>query len=78
MELRVDEPRIADVALDQKGELLLASLPDYSWQLQVKRIVPGTQYNDGRSYFLVEADLLGQTDLLLPGQGNNVEPRSGP
>jgi len=80
VELRVDEPRIADVELGQKGELLLASLPDYSWQVQIKRIVPGTQYNDGQSFFLVEADLLGQTDLLLPGMQGvaklNVEPRS--
>ena len=80
VELRVDEPRVADVELGQKGELLLASLPDYSWQVQIKRIVPGTQYNDGQSFFLVEADLLGQTDLLLPGMQGvaklNVEPRS--
>ena len=80
VELSVDEPRIADVELGQKGELLLASLPDYSWQVQIKRIVPGTQYNDGQSFFLVEADLLGQTDLLLPGMQGvaklNVEPRS--
>ena len=44
-----------------------SAFPDQQWPIEVIRIVPNTQFEDGQAFFRVEAQLSGQTAQLLPG-----------
>lgn len=66
--LQVDERSIGDVAIDQRGQLVLASMPGEHLPVVVRKITPVTTAKDGRNFFRVEASL--RTDpgaRLRPG-----------
>jgi RND family efflux transporter MFP subunit len=65
--LKVDEQRITDVALGQRGVLVLSSLPHEKYEFTVKKITSITTAEDGRNYFRVEADLDKLSPRLRPG-----------
>lgn len=65
--LDVDETQIADIALDQKGQLVVSSLPGENFSLVVNKITPVSKAHDGRNTFKVEARLAETPAGLRPG-----------
>jgi len=65
--LQVDERDIADVAVAQRGELLLTAWPADSVPFTVETITPVSTAREGRNYFKVEAKLDQTPDRLRPG-----------
>ena len=65
--LQVDERDISDVAVGQRGALLLAAAPDTSLALTVDKITPVSTAREGRNYFRVEARLDRTPERLQPG-----------
>lgn len=65
--LQVDERDIADVAVPQRGELLLTAWPSDSVPFTVETITPVATAREGRNYFTVEAKLDQAPDRLRPG-----------
>ena len=65
--IQIRESRISELPEIATGELLLSAFPDQQWPIEVIRIVPNTQFEDGQAFFRVEAQLSGQTAQLLPG-----------
>jgi multidrug efflux pump subunit AcrA (membrane-fusion protein) len=55
--LQVDEHKVADVALGQRGELVLSSMPNQRYPFAVKTITPVSAAKEGRNYFRIEARL---------------------
>lgn len=66
--LNVDESDIRYIAESQEGGMVLTSLPETSLPLKVSKITPVSKSEEGRNYFEVEAQLLGDQILeLRPG-----------
>jgi RND family efflux transporter MFP subunit len=65
--VEVDERDIADVAVGQRGELALPSLPGEVTPLSVEKITPVSVAKEGRNYFRVEAHLDKSSNRLRPG-----------
>lgn len=66
--LLVDEHKVADVGLGQRGELVLASMPNERFPFAVKKITPVSAAKEGRNFFRVEAQLDGDPGpRLRPG-----------
>lgn len=65
--LKVDERDIADLQLNQPGELVLTSLPGRSYPLTVTKVTPVSVAEDGRNYFRIEADLAPGAVAVRPG-----------
>ncbi|MFT6046524.1 MAG: multidrug resistance efflux pump, partial [Arenicella sp.] len=65
--LKVDERDISYIQQGQNVELLLSSLPDQTFALDVDSITPMTTAGDGRNFFRVEAELDDPNGILRPG-----------
>lgn len=65
--MQVDESRIAEVRLDQTGDLVVTALPDVEFPLAVTKITPVADAAEGRNTFRVEAAVAGATTALGPG-----------
>ncbi|MFC1542032.1 HlyD family efflux transporter periplasmic adaptor subunit [Candidatus Latescibacterota bacterium] len=65
--LQVNENRIADVRIGQRGGLVLSALPNLSFNFIIKRITPISEASEGRNYFRAEAQLDSISDYLRPG-----------
>ncbi len=65
--MRVPERRIDDVAVGQRGRLLLSALPREPFPLEVTRITPVTVAENGSAFFRVEARLARASTRLRPG-----------
>ena len=65
--LDVDETQIADIALNQNGQLVVSSLPGDNFPLVVSKITPVSRAHDGRNSFKVEARLTDTPAGLRPG-----------
>lgn len=65
--LQVDERDVADVAVGQRGALMLAASPSDPIGLTVEKITPVSTAREGRNYFRVEARLDRTPDRLRPG-----------
>jgi multidrug efflux pump subunit AcrA (membrane-fusion protein) len=65
--LDVDETQIADIALNQTGQLVVSSLPGENFPLVVSKITPVSKAHDGRNTFRVEARLADTPAGLRPG-----------
>ena len=55
--LQVDEHRIGDIAEGQRGEMVLAPMPNQRFALRLSKITPVSVTKEGRNYFRVEAQL---------------------
>ena len=55
--IQVDERHIADLKLNQRGELVLSSMPSDRFQFVVTKITPVNTAREGRNFFRVEAQL---------------------
>lgn len=68
--LFVDERDIAQVQAGQESELKLTGLPTELFAARVKLITPISEVREGRNYFRVELELIGDAkrmELLRPG-----------
>jgi multidrug resistance efflux pump len=65
--LQVDEYRIADVKLRQRGILVLPALMDRNFEFEVEKITPISTQKEGKNFFRVEAKLLVSSEVLRPG-----------
>ena len=66
--LKIDERDIVQLREGQRGELVLAGLPGEHFQIQVIRIAPVAQPEDGRNSFRVEARMVGGSpSRIQPG-----------
>ena len=65
--LEVDESRIADVRIEQKGVLVLTALPDEKFHFTVEKVTPVSTARDGHNFFRVEAQLERSEVRLRPG-----------
>lgn len=65
--LKVDERYIADLARRQRGRLVLASLPDASFDFEVTRLTAIAIAEGGINHFRVEGRLLEADPALRPG-----------
>ena len=67
VELRVPEPRIADVKVGQRGELAAAAHPGDFLPIQIVHVNPMAEVFDGHNVFRVRAKLLEGRAWLRPG-----------
>ncbi|HKY31470.1 MAG TPA: HlyD family efflux transporter periplasmic adaptor subunit [Candidatus Polarisedimenticolia bacterium] len=65
--LRVDERDVSHVSPDQKGTLILTSLPESRFRFTVRKVTPVSIIDEGRNYFLAEATLDEPNQRLRPG-----------
>ncbi len=65
--LKVDERDIRDVRIGDRGELLLASMPNDRLPMRVARVTPVSTAEEGRNFFRVEAQLERGAERLRPG-----------
>jgi RND family efflux transporter MFP subunit len=65
--LQVDDRDIARVAVGQRGELVLSSLPDRTMPFTVSSVTSVATQHDGRNVFRVEAQVQGAPARLRPG-----------
>ena len=65
--LFVDEYRIQDIQTGQKGELLLAAMPDQSFSFVIEQLTYLAEARDGLTVYRVEAALENGMEILRPG-----------
>ncbi len=65
--MKVDERDIMEVAVGQRGDLALASMPHDALPLVVEKITPVSTAEEGRNYFRVEASVNSGIEKLRPG-----------
>ena len=65
--LDVDETQIGDIAIGQKGLLVVSSLPGEEFALAVTKITPVSKAHDGHNTFRVEGQLETAALALRPG-----------
>jgi hypothetical protein len=65
--LRVDERDIAAVALGQRGELAVASMPGERFAFSVTKVTSVNTAKEGVNFFRVEANLEHRDMRLRPG-----------
>jgi multidrug efflux pump subunit AcrA (membrane-fusion protein) len=65
--IEVDERDIADVAVGQRGSLLLSAFPSEEIKVTVEKVTPVSTAKEGRNFFRVEAQFDQPHDRLRPG-----------
>ena len=65
--LQVDDRDIARVAVGQKGDLVLSSLPERVLPFTVSAVTSVATQQDGHNVFRVEAEVAGAPERLRPG-----------
>ncbi len=65
--LEVDEFDVAGLEAGQSGRMVIAALPEATFEVSISKIVPVAVAGDGRNYFRVEATLDQSTSMLRPG-----------
>jgi len=63
----VDERDIADVAVGQRGDVVLSTFPTRKFGFLVTKITPVSAAEEGRNYFRVESELASSAAELRPG-----------
>jgi RND family efflux transporter MFP subunit len=65
--LQVDERDIGDVAVEQRGQLVLSGFADDPLPFSVGRLTPVSTASEGRNFFRVEAHIENPPERLRPG-----------
>lgn len=65
--LQVDERDIGDIAVSQRGQLVLSGFVDDPLAFSIARITPVSTASDGRNFFRVEARIDNASSRLRPG-----------
>jgi len=65
--LFVSEFKINDIALNQRGRVVLSAMPGKSFEFQITTITPITEVRDGGTVFRVEANLNAADNKFRPG-----------
>jgi multidrug resistance efflux pump len=67
VELEVDESEFDEVQIGQTGKLILSSLPNEQFDIEVVQITPKMESRDGRNFAYVESRVIGPVDKVRPG-----------
>ena len=67
IKLEVDERRIRDIEVGQRGQLLLTAVPQDKLAFTVSKVTPVALAREGRNFFVVEGSLLEVSPRLRPG-----------
>lgn len=73
VQLLIDERDIAAVVVGQAGRIKLTSLPNENFNIRIKAITPLSEVREGRNYFRVEAELIGESPILRPGMSGSAK-----
>ena len=65
--LKVDERDMADVAVGQRGNILLSAFPHDPIAFQVEKVTPVSTPSEGKNFFRVEAKFDRNEARLRPG-----------
>jgi len=65
--LKVDERDMADVAVGQRGNILLSAFPHAPIAFQVEKVTPVSTPKEGKNFFRVEAKFDRNDTRLRPG-----------
>ena len=65
--LKVDERDMSEIAVGQRGNILLSAFPNEPIRFQVEKITPVSNAREGRNFFRVEAKLERNDPRLRPG-----------
>jgi len=65
--LEVGEEDIDEIAVGQKGELVLSAIPEDKLPLSIEKITPVATAREGKNFFRVEAQLQQASERLRPG-----------
>lgn len=65
--VQVDERDVADLAVGQRGHLVLSGFPTEQLALTVEKLTPVSTAHEGRNYFRVESRLHTTPERLRPG-----------
>jgi multidrug efflux pump subunit AcrA (membrane-fusion protein) len=65
--LRVDERDVRDIKPGQRGTIILTSLPESRFDLEVTKVTPVSVTEEGRNYFIAEARLREISGRMRPG-----------
>lgn len=77
VQLSIDERDIGWVTSGQEGHIKLASLPGDVFTFRVKSVTPLSEVREGRNYFRVEAELVGDSAALRPGMSGTGKISAG-
>lgn len=75
--LEVEEQDIPYVSVGQRGQLIVAAMPDRLFPFAVSLITPVSVAKEGRNYFRVEATLDEHSDKLRPGMEGVAKVETG-
>lgn len=67
VKLKVDERDINWIKMGQRGHLVLNALPETHFPVTVQKITPVSAAEEGKNFFLVEAQLEQESERLRPG-----------
>ena len=67
IKIEIPEHKISDIALGSSGTLYLNAIPNNDWQISINSIIPNSQFNEGKAFFLIEGEISSDTELLRPG-----------
>lgn len=65
--LEVPERDIQHISPGQQGRLVVTALPDKNFKFEVDSISPLANSNSSGNFFMVEANLIEKSEILLPG-----------
>lgn len=65
--VEIEERKIEEIMNGTNGTLYLNAFPNIDWPIEVIRIIPNSQYKDGKAYFIVEASMNTDASMLRPG-----------
>ncbi len=65
--MEVEEAQLDDIEVGQTGTLVLSSLPDHGFPIEVIRITPRLEAKDGKNVAMVEGRLNETSDQIRPG-----------
>ena len=65
--LEVAEEDIDQIAMGQKGDLVLNAMPDSRYEFIVEKVSPVTTTREGSNFFFVEGRILQDSKKLRPG-----------
>ncbi len=67
VEMMVEDTQLDDVSVGQEGRIVLSSLPDRDFPVEIVRITPRLEASDGRNVAVVEGRMVETSGQIRPG-----------
>ena len=65
--MMVEDTQLDDVSVGQEGRIVLSSLPDRDFPVEIVRITPRLEASDGRNVAVVEGRMVETSGQIRPG-----------